>query len=440
MAREIALKLLKVGVEAADPKNCIRRHVKIRGGRLLVGSKAFQLNDFKRIFVVGGGKASGGMAEAIEEIFGSHIYGGIVNVPRKSAGKYRVKRIKLNEAGHPVPDEDGVRGALEILKLAEEAEEDDLVFALISGGGSALMPLPVEGLTLNDKQETTKILLGCGASIGEVNTVRKHISAIKGGRLALKAYPATLIALILSDVVGDKLESIASGPTAPDPTTYREALEICRTYNVLRKIPERVRRILEKGAEGVLEETLKPDNPVLAKVVNILVGTNRESCEAMFNEAGRMGLNRLILTTTMEGEARHVGLLLASILAETATSGIPIRKPAVLIVGGETTVTVRGSGKGGRNQELALSASRKLEGLDGVALASMDSDGIDGYTDAAGAVADGYTVKRSRRLKIDLESTLNANNSYSFFLKLGDLIFTGLTGTNVNDFVLLIAV
>ncbi|KYH36350.1 MAG: hypothetical protein AYL30_007750 [Candidatus Hecatellales archaeon B24] len=439
-ARELALKLLMVGVEAADPKACVREHVRLEGETLRVGGRSFNLPEVGRILVVGGGKASGRMAEALEEILGDRITGGIVNVPRGTSRMFKVKHVRLNEASHPIPDEQGVEGVKKMVELLEGAGEKDLVFALISGGGSALMPLPAEGVTLAEKQEATSLLLRSGAPIQAVNTVRKHISAIKGGRMALKAYPASLISLIISDVVGDRLENIASGPTVPDPTTYQQALQVCVRYEALEKLPSAVRRLLEDGARGRLEETPKPGSPVFAKTLNVLVGTNRKSCMAMVKEAKRLGLNRLFLASTLEGEARHVGTALAAILREAAETEALLPKPLAIILGGETTVTVRGKGKGGRNQELALSASKKLKGLEGVALAAMGSDGVDGFTDAAGAVVDGYTVERAERLGLDLEALLYDNDSYHFFLGLGDLIFTGPTGTNVNDFIILVAV
>ncbi|MHC1590021.1 MAG: glycerate kinase type-2 family protein [Candidatus Hecatellaceae archaeon] len=439
-AREVALKLLTAGVKAADPKACVKEHVRLKEETLEVGGRRFSLSKVRRILVVGGGKASGKMAEALEEILGDRISGGVVNVPKGTSRMFKVERVRLNEASHPIPDEQGVEGVRRMVKLLEEAEEGDLVFALISGGGSALMPLPAEGITLAEKQEATGLLLRSGAPIQAVNTVRKHISAIKGGRMALKAYPASLISLIISDVVGDRLENIASGPTVPDPTTYQQALQVCVRYEALEKLPAAVRRLLEEGARGRLEETPKPGSPVFAKTLNVLVGTNRRSCMAMVREAERLGLNRLFLTSTLEGEARHVGTALAAILRETAEAEGPLPKPLAIILGGETTVTVRGKGKGGRSQELALSASKKLRELEGVALAAMGSDGIDGFTDAAGAVVDGYTVERAERLGLDLEAMLYDNDSYHFFLGLGDLIFTGPTGTNVNDFIILVAV
>ncbi|RLI35276.1 glycerate kinase [Candidatus Bathyarchaeota archaeon] len=438
-AREIALKLLKVGVEAADPKACVKEHVKLLGETLRVADRSFNLSKVGKIFVVGGGKASGRMAEALEELLGDRITSGIINVPRGTAGRLRLKRVKVREAGHPIPDLQGVEGVKEMVKLLGEAGEGDLVFALISGGGSALMPLPLNGLTLQDKQEATRLLLRSGAPIQAVNTVRKHLSGIKGGRMALKAYPAMLLALIISDVVGDRLDFIASGPTVPDPTTYKDALKICREYGVWERLPPKVKSLLEQGAKGFYEETPKPGNPAFTKTFNFLVGTNWRSCMAMVKQAERLGLKTLFLTSSLEGEARHVGTVLASILRDVA-EGKSLKKPLAVIVGGETTVTVKGKGKGGRNQELALSASKKLEGVDGAVLASMGSDGIDGFTDAAGAIVDGYTAERGRKLGLNLEAMLEDNDSYHFFAKLGDLIFTGPTGTNVNDFTVLIAV
>jgi glycerate-2-kinase len=378
------------------------------------------------------------MAEALEAILENRIWKGLINVPHADKLS-RLARIQLRKAGHPIPDEDGVEGSKQIVELLTHLTERDLVICLISGGGSALLPLPSKGISLKDKQRTTEALLKAGATINEVNTVRKHISQLKGGRLAEKAKPATLVSLILSDVLGDPLDSIASGPTAPDTTTFQDAVEILRRYGLWTKVPPSVRRTLRLGLKGKLSETPKLDDPVFNNVHNIIIGNNREACYAAKRNLQSRGLETLLLTSQLQGEARHAGMVLASILREMKLSGNPLAPPAAIVAGGETTVTVTGSGKGGRNQEMMLSASFGLKGFEGVAMASMGTDGMDGPTDAAGAIVDGNTLIRSGSLGLDAFQYLRNNDSYGFFSKLKDLIFTGLTGTNVNDITILVA-
>lgn len=438
-AREIALSAIEKAIEAADPKSIIYAKVKLIDDKLTVDGETFDLKLFKRIFVVGGGKASGHMAEALEEILGDRISDGIVVVPRGTSKKINTRIIKLHEASHPIPDESSVEGAQKILKLAESAEERDLVICLISGGGSSLMAYPREGISLEDKREVTRILLRCGAKIDEINIVRKHLSRFKGGYLAKAAYPATVISLILSDVVGDPLDIIASGPTVPDPSTFNDAINVLKKYNVWDSIPERVRKLLADGEGGLIEESPKPDDSVFRRVHNFVIGNNRLACMAAINELEREGLNAILLTTYVEGEARVVGSLLGSIAREIESSGNPVKRPAAIVAGGETTVTVTGSGRGGRNQEIALSAALRISGMRGVALASISTDGVDGPTDAAGAIVDGSTVQRSKGMGLDPEKYLLNNDSYMFFKCLGDLVITGPTGTNVNDVIVLIA-
>ncbi|HID90896.1 TPA: glycerate kinase, partial [Candidatus Bathyarchaeota archaeon] len=337
-----------------------------------------------------------------------------------------------------IPDEDGVRGAEGIIRLASEAAEGDLVICLISGGGSALMPLPAAGIALRDVRRLTAALLRSGATINEVNAVRKHVSRLKGGQLARAAYPATLISLILSDVVGDPLDVIASGPTAPDTTTFDDAIRVLKAYGLWRDAPEPVRERLESGSRGEIPETPKPGDAIFDRTHNIVVGNNRLASLAACREARRRGFNALLLSSLIEGEARHIGTAYSGIVREILTSGNPVRRPAVVVAGGETTVTVKGRGKGGRNQELVLSASLGIEGLRGVAIASIGTDGVDGPTDAAGAIADGQTAVRARKRGLDARSFLADNDSYGFFTRLGDLILTGPTGTNVNDITVMV--
>jgi glycerate-2-kinase len=377
------------------------------------------------------------MAEALEHILGKRVTCGLVNAPYGT--KSSVSMIELHGASHPVPDEAGVAGARRMLEIADLAEKDDLVICLISGGGSSLMPLPRGSVSLADKREITGALLKSGATINEINTVRKHISDLKGGWLAKKAYPATVLNLILSDVVGDPLDFIASGPTVPDSTTFSDAVEVLRKYDLWTGASASIRKVLSDGAKGLIPETPKADDKAFKKVYNVIVGNNRFSSLAALERLKSTSLNTLLLTATLEGEARQVGVVLASIAREVSVSGNPVSKPGGIVAGGETTVVVTGKGKGGRNQEIALAAGIKLKGLDGTVIASLSTDGIDGPTDAAGAIVDGKTLARATEAGLSPERFLAENDSYHFFSRLGDLVFTGPTGTNVNDISVIVA-
>jgi len=437
-ARKIALDAIEEVLGSVDPKSLIHSRVKMHDEKLVISGEAFDIKSFKRIFVVGGGKASGFMAEAIEEILGERITDGIIVVPRGTAGKFKTRRVRFHEASHPTPDESSVEGAKKILELVEGAGESDLILCLISGGGSSLMAYPREEISLEDKRKVTEILLKCGAKINEVNAVRKHLSRFKGGQLAKAAYPATLVSLLLSDVIGDPLDVIASGPTVPDSTTFSDAISVLKKYNVWDKVPESIRNLLANGDKGLIQETPKMGEPCFKKTYNFIVGNNRIACLSAIDCLKSTGLNTLLLTSYMEGEARVVGLFISAIAKEILSSGNPVRRPAGVVVGGETTVTVTGRGKGGRNQEIALASALNISGMKGVAVASVGTDGIDGPTDAAGAIVDGSTFSRSAMLGLDAEEYLRDNNSYSFFKEMGDLVFTGPTGTNVNDITILI--
>lgn len=430
-ARKLSLDSLESALNAVDPKRIIKSRISLQNSVLKVNGYSFDLKRFKHVYVVGGGKASGSMAEALEQILSEHIADGFINIPRGT--KHKTKVIKLHETSHPIPDETGVEGTRRILEIAEKAGENDLVICLISGGGSSLMPLPRGDISIVDKKKITEALLKCGATINEINTVRKHISDFKGGWLAKKAYPATVLNLILSDVIGDPLDFIASGPTVPDSTTFHEAVKILKKYELWNTVPESIRKVLSDGEKGLIPETPKADDQVFKKVFTVVVGNNRFASLAACESLRSNGLNTLLLTSTLEGEARHVGTVLASIAHEISISQNPVSKPAGIVAGGETTVTVKGKGLGGRNQEIALSAALKLEGMNGVVLASLSTDGVDGPTDAAGAIVDGKTLERAADKGLNPEEFLAENNSYNFFSELGDLIFTGPTGTNVND-------
>ena len=437
MRRERAevLEILKAALETVDPGKLVERHVRLEDDKLIIGKRTYDLKGYKRILVVGGGKASAAMAQALEGILGERISAGVVNT--RYGYTAETELIELNEAGHPLPDERGLRGAEEMRELLEGAREGDLVICLLSGGGSALLPLPAAGIELEEEGQVTDLLLRSGATIAELNTVRKHLSAVKGGQLARLAYPAEVVALILSDVVGDPLETIASGPTAPDPTTFAEAQEILRRYGLWDRIPSSVREHIARGVAGEVPETPKPGDPVFSHIYNFIIGSNRLALEAARHKAEELGFNTLLLSSFVEGEAREVGKLLAAIAKEVDHSGNPLSKRAMIIAGGETTVTVRGRGKGGRNQELALSAAIAIAGLENVVIASLATDGTDGPTEAAGGLVDGHTADRAWALGLEPSSYLEDNDAYNLLKRTGDLIITGPTNTNVNDLMLI---
>jgi hydroxypyruvate reductase len=415
-----AIELQRTALAAVDPASAVRRHVCREGDVLVVAGRRYDLGDYARVFVVGGGKAAVPMATAIAEILGGRLAEGIVATKYEHARGRSIPGIEVIEAGHPVPDENSVRGAHAVVDLAERATERDLVICLISGGGSALLTLPAPGLSLADLQSLTDALLRCGATIDEINTVRKHCSGIKGGNLARLAAPARLIALVLSDVVGDPLDVIASGLTVPDATSSADAREVLRRYGI-------------SESPFPFHETPKPGDPIFDLVQNVVVGSNRLAALAAVEKARELGFDALLLGTYVDGEAREVGRVAAALAKGICAHGDPLSPPACLVWGGETTVTVRGEGKGGRNQELALAAALALDGWQDVLIMALATDGTDGPTDGAGAIVTGETVGRARERGLDARAALEANDSYRFFDGLGDLVRTGPTGTNVND-------
>jgi glycerate-2-kinase len=432
-----AITVLEAALNSVDPYKAVLNNLKIVDGKLRVGNFEASLDDLRKIVVIGGGKAGGAMAEAVESVLGDRVSGGCVNVLQGTEFRYNLKKIRLQGASHPIPNNDGVRGVAEMLMLISSMREKDLVICLISGGGSALMPYPAEGISLKDKQDVTSRLLMKGATIDDLNAVRKHLSAIKGGQLARRCYPTRVVSLILSDVVGDPLDTIASGPTSPDTTTFRNAVDVLKKYKLWDDICSQVRERLEYGVKKVIVETPKPGDEIFNHVTNIIVGNNSIAAESAAEAAEALGYNSLIVSTMVEGEAAEVGTVLAGIARELAAKGRPLKPPAAVIVGGETTVNVRGSGRGGRNQELALSLARRITGLKAVA-ASLATDGIDGPTEASGAIVDGETSTKASKAGLSIEKFLAENDSHSFFKKIGDTIVTGPTGTNVNDLVLII--
>ena len=433
--RTIALDVLGAALAAVEPGEAVRRALQREGDRLIVGGRTVDLARFRRVWVVGAGKASAPMAAAVEEVLGDRVSGGHVTV--KYGYTAPTTRVTLHEAGHPVPDEAGLAGSRAIVDLLRDTREDDLVIAVFSGGGSALMTLPVDGIALADMQALTEALLRSGAPIGTLNTVRKHLSQVKGGQLARHASPATLITLIVSVVVGNPLDVIASGPTVPDPTTAADARAALEQFGVWAPAPESIRRHLEAVMAGQGAETPKPGDPIFERVQNVIIADNARAAEAARDRAEALGLHAAIATTFLEGEAREVAVALASIGKEIAAHNRPIVRPACVLFGGETTVTVRGAGKGGRNQELALAAALALAGTRDISLASLATDGTDGPTDAAGGLVDGETVERAAAQGRSARAALDDNDAYPLLAAAGDLLVTGPTNTNVNDLIAL---
>jgi glycerate 2-kinase len=438
-ARFLALSMIEAAIREANPKTAIENHVKIENNaKLLVDSISFNLKDFNHIFVVGGGKATGLMAQELEKILKDHITTGIITVLKSTEHEFQTSSIEVIGASHPIPDNEGVKGCEKIFNLLKDGEKEDLVIALISGGGSALLPFPANNIKLEEIQKVASLLLKSGANIGEVNTVRKHLSQIKGGQLAKAAYPATVISLIISDVVGDPLEAIASGPTAPDTTTFKEAQMILKKYNLLKDLPETALNHIRKGLEGIIPETPKPEDPIFKQVYNVIVANNAQACEAAAKKAKEEGLKAIIWTTKMQGEAKIIGSTIGKAAREKTINSQTFSPPYALIFGGETTVTVKGKGLGGRNQELTLAASKEIQDLKAISIVSCGTDGIDGPTDAAGAIVDGKTVEKALENALNPESYLENNDAYNFFKNLKDLIMTGPTKTNVTDVAILI--
>ena len=440
--RKDARDIFLAAVKAAEPKEALNKNARLiqdtAGSRLKIGSRSYPLSRYRGIYVVGAGKASAVMAQALEDILGEWITQGVICV--KYGHGAPLRRIKVLEADHPIPDEAGLRATEEIVGLLQKLTEKDLVIFLISGGGSALLSQPCPGITLTDKQGLTQILLSCGATIDEVNALRKHISQVKGGKLARMAYPATMVTLVLSDVIGDRLDVIASGPTVPDSSTFADCIRIIDKYHLTSKIPYTIIQHLKKGLQGEIEETPKPGAPIFSSSQTVIIGSNILAIKAASFRAKALGYRPLILSSAIPGEAREVALVHAAIAKEVLYSGNPVKRPACLISGGETTVTIRGKGKGGRNQEFVLAAILGLAACEGITVLSGGTDGTDGPTEAAGAIADHHTLKRVQALGLIPNTFLDNNDSYHFFKALDDLLITGPTGTNVMDIRIMIIV
>ncbi len=435
--------LCQAALAAVDPAAAVRRALRREGDALLVSGRRYDLNAYRRVFIVGGGKAAAPMAAASAAILGERLTGGLVITKYghtlKDASPLAGGAFQLLEAGHPVPDAAGVQGAGRLAALLREAGADDLVICLISGGGSALLTLPQPGITLEDLRALTDALLRCGATINEINTLRKHLQQLQGGGIAQLAAPATVISLILSDVVGDPLDVIASGPTSPDTTTFADAWAVLETYGLVEAVPRSIMERLRAGLAGQVPETPKPGEALFERVQNVIIGSNALAAQAAVGRARELGFAALVLSTSVEGEAREVARVAAALAKDLARHGRPLRPPACLVLGGETTVTLRGSGRGGRNQELALAAAIALDGWPGVLIATLATDGNDGPTDAAGAIASGETIAQGRALGLEARAYLANNDSYTYFDRLGGLIRTGPTNTNVNDLLFVLA-
>jgi len=435
-------RVVQAALQAADPAAAVRRYLRRQGNHLIIEDQVFDLGIHRQVTLTGAGKAGAPMASAAARILGERLNGGLVIVKeghRNLPGVELPPGVEILEASHPLPDERGVRATRRLITRLEACQEGDLVICLLSGGGSALLTAPAPGISLDDLRQVTSLLLACGATIQEINTLRKHLDRVKGGGLARLAWPAPLVCLILSDVVGSPLDVIASGPCVPDTTTYADAYRVLESYHLLARTPPSILDFLQRGSQGEISDTPKPGDPIFDGVRNVIIGSNQGAAEAALKEAQQAGFNALLLTTSLEGEASQAGRQMAEILRRAATTGDPVGRPACLIAGGETTVTLGGVGLGGRNQEMALGAVDGLAGLPDVAFLTLATDGGDGPTDAAGALITGDTLERARQLGMTPSDYLARNDSYPFFASLGDLLITGPTGTNVNDLAFLFA-
>ncbi|MBA4372149.1 MAG: glycerate kinase [Thermodesulfovibrio sp.] len=441
MERDSGIKIYRSALIASDPYIAVKKAVYLEENRLMVGGTLYDLSNFNRVMVIGAGKGTALMARAVEDVMGERVDKGVIIV--KYGHTTHLDRIRQVEASHPLPDLAGVRGTGEILEMLRKVDDKTLIICLLSGGGSALLVSPANGLTLEDKQITTDLLLKSGATIDELNTVRKHLSKVKGGQLAGMASPATVVTLILSDVIGDRLDVIASGPTVPDRSTFADALNIVTTHNVEDRFPEKVLNHLRAGVNGTVPETPKEGEPCFNNASAFIVGSLRQAIAAAKEIAEEMGFDTEIITDKLQGEARNAARYLADIARRVKRDKKP-GKPHCLISGGETTVMVKGTGKGGRNQEMALAFAIEISGSEGITMLSAGTDGTDGPTDATGAVVDGNTVNLANRVGLDPQTYLADNNSYVYFEKLDALtgsdhhIKTGPTGTNVMDIQLIL--
>ncbi len=426
-----AARILAAAVNAVDPAEAVRRQVRRDGERLFVAGRAYDLAAFRRVCLLGLGKAAVPMAAALADLLGERLTAGLA-VTKHAAGQGGTERLTIVEGDHPVPGRRSLEAGERAAAFLAALGPDDLLFCLISGGGSALAAAPAAGVSLEDLQALTQALLACGARIDEINALRRRLDRLKGGGMVKLANGARIVSLILSDVVGSPLEAIASGPTAPDPTTRAEALAILSRHGLQRRVFPSLLHVLRSSPE-----TPKPGDPLFERVQNVLIGSNLTAAQAALSQAEAEGFHPYLLRADLQGEASQAGFELATLLRQAWRTGDPVPPPACLVAGGETTVTLRGGGRGGRNTELALAAVTELAGFPGALLVTLATDGEDGPTDAAGAVVTGETFRRAAALGLHPVEHLERNDSYSFFAALGDLLKPGPTGTNVNDLVFL---
>lgn len=432
--------IIQTALNAVDPYQIVKERIRKNRTILSIGNENVDLEKKGQIFLIGFGKAVLPMAKAILDMMGNELSSGIL-IPKhhdlSSVGRFPVN-LKILPGDHPIPIKKSFIAAKEIRELMSATTENDLVIGLISGGGSSLVTLPIEPVEVEDLNILTRALLRSGASIFEINTIRKHLDQIKGGGLLRFIYPARSIHLILSDVIGDDLSVIASGPTSPDPSTFSDAINVLKNYDLWENAPDNIRQVFYKGNQGEIPETIKDYDPLLVKTSNQIIGSLHIAAHAARQKAESLGFQTEILDLTLMGEAKIVGKKLAQHLKKRKTELSGLKIPLCIIAGGETTVTVTGNGKGGRNQELALEAALELEGIENLHFVTLATDGEDGPTDAAGAYVDGQTVQRAKRLGLNAHEYLSNNDAYNFFKQTGELLFCGPTGTNVNDLVFML--
>lgn len=429
--RRQLLRAVDRAIVSVEPRTLFREKVSLKGSVLHVVDRSFNLDSYERLYVIGAGKASVEMTKQLVGLLRTRVCSG--EIAAKVDKEFRIGNVRVNPASHPVPDERSMAATERILRLVSQRKKGDFYIFLLSGGASAMLAYPRSPVTIEEKAQTTSLLLKCGASIDETNCVRKHISDVKGGLLQRKIHPATSLTLIISDVVGNPLDVIASGPTYPDSSTFRDALNVLRKYSILDKVPKSVSSLLHKGVEGKEYETPKFDDACFGTANNIILGSGWDACMSAFQTLRKLGRKPLVLTDRMQGEAREIGRFLAGVASSDRDTSFDS-----LVIGGETTVTVRGSGTGGRNQELCLAASIAMRGVRNAVLASVGTDGIDGFTEAAGALVDGYTYQDGLAKGLDAKAYLANNDSGTFFKKLGCAVLTGPTGTNVSDLVVMV--
>jgi len=436
--RASAAQLQQAALRAVDPAEAVYKHLSRIGPQLLIDTHAYDLRGFERVFVVGAGKAALPMTEAVCEVLRDQLTAGVIITKYGHTDRPLPDQLRVYEAGHPVPDHNSIDATRQLAALLRSAMPRDLVIVVLSGGGSALMTLPADGISLADVQTTTQLLLRAGATIHQINAIRKHMDDIKGGGLARLANGATIITLVLSDVIGDDLSVIASGPAVPDPSTFADAWRVIEDFALIDQLPDSIRQRLWAGKHGHIADTPKPGEALFDQVQTVIIGSNVRAALAAEAATKQLKFNTLLLSTSVQGEAREVAKVAAAIAQEIQRYNRPLAKPACVIWGGETTVTLKGNGLGGRNQELALAAAMAIDGLPDTLIAALGTDGTDGPTDAAGAIVTGETIERGRSIGLEAAAYLAANDSYHYFQQLGDLISTGPTGTNVNDLVFIL--